>query len=564
MQVIEVSQQPWTKFYLAWPDFTQKVRGLADFIEEHAKARPQAPAAEYLGVTLSYGELNRDANRLANALRQRGLQRGETIGLHLPNTPQYLLGLIAASKLGCPVTGVSPLLTTPEIEHQLKDAEVRFLISLGQLYTAAVAPADGRLALLRGVLVASPLEFLPAWKQQLAYLLRKLPRPNWQPMVHTPTEAFMPVLRGAADTRVHTEVAEDETVFIQYTGGTTGKPKGAELSLANMFANGLQSMAFMGSDSGDTFASAFPLFHQAGLAIALMALRSGARQLLIPNPRDIDFFIAQMKRFPPTMLGNVPSLYQMLLEKPAFREIDFSRLRMAFSGAAPFAPEGIRQLEQVIGAGKLCEVYGMTETSPLITINPPGRTRPGTVGIPVAGCDVKIMDAETGLCEMPAGTAGEITTCGPHVMKGYRGLSEATAQTVRERDGKRWMYTGDIGVLDADGYLTICDRAKDMLIVGGYKVFSVEVESKLKELPFIELCALVGLPDPKRPGNDIVKLWVQLTNEAREGNQEAWREQIMDFCRSNMAPYKVPKHIEFLHALPLTPVGKLDKKALRK
>lgn len=564
MQAVEVLNRSWAKFYLSLPDFNQNVLGLADFIEQHARERPQAAAAEYLGITLRYGELNRWADRLANALRERGVQRGETIGLHLPNTPQYLIGLVAAAKLGCPVTGVSPLLTTPEIEYQLKDADVRFLISLDQLYTASVAPADGRLALLRGVFVTSPLDFLPAWKQQLAYLLRKLPRPNWKPMTHTPTQPLMPVLRGAAATRVYTEVAEEETVFIQYTGGTTGQPKGAELSKANMFANGLQSMAFMGAESGDTFASAFPLFHQAGLAISLMALRSGACQLLIPNPRDIDFFITQMKKFPPTMLGNVPSLYQMLLEKPAFREIDFSRLRVAFSGAAPFAPEGIRQLEQVIGAGKLCEVYGMTETSPLITINPPGRTRPGTVGIPVAGCDVKIMDAETGTREMPQGEAGEITVCGPNVMKGYRGRSDATAETVRERDGKRWMHTGDIGVLDTDGYLTICDRAKDMLIVGGYKVFSVEVESKLKELASIELCALVGLPDAKRPGNDIVKLWVQLSTEARSGNQDAHREQILEFCRSNMAPYKVPKHIEFLDALPLTAVGKLDKKVLRK
>ncbi len=564
MQAQQIADRPWTQFYPSLPDFNQPVLSLADDVERHAKEQPQAAAAEYLGVTLRYGELNRWSNRLANALRERGVQRGETIGLHLPNTPQYLIGLIAASKLGCPVTGVSPLLTTPEIEYQFKDAEVRFLITLDQLYTAAVLPADGRLGLLRGIFVTGPIDFLPVWKQQLAYLLKKLPRPNWKAMTHTRTEAFMPAVKRAADTRVHTEIANDETVFIQYTGGTTGKPKGAELSKKNMFANGLQARAFMGSESKDTFASAFPLFHQAGLSIALMSLRAGARQLLIPNPRDIDHFIDQMKKFPPSIIGNVPSLYQMLMEKPGFREVDFSGLRTAFSGAAPFAPEGIRQLEQVIGTGNLCEGYGMTETSPMITINPPGRAKQGTVGIPIAGGDLKIMDAETGEREMPQGEPGEVTVCGPHIMKGYRGLHEATAQTVRVRDGQRWMYTGDIGFLDADGYLTICDRAKDMLIVGGYKVFSVEVEGKLKELPFIELCALVGLPDPKRPGNDIVKLWVQLTAETRSGDKDAYREQILGFCRANMAPYKVPKHVEFLDALPLTPVGKLDKKVLRK
>ncbi|CAH0353225.1 AMP-binding protein [Aquabacterium sp. CECT 9606] len=563
MQIIDIPDRPWVNFHQSQPDFNQKILGLADFIEQHASERQKKAAAEYLGATISYAELNFLANKLANALRDRGVQRSETIGLHLPNTPEYLIALVAASKLGCPVTGVSPLLTTPEIEHQLQDAGARFLISMEQVYTTSVAPADGRLSLLRGVFVTSPIGILPKWKQHAAYFSGKLPRPSWKPMIHTATEAFMPAVQNASDAHAYASVAEDETVFIQYTGGTTGKPKGAELTKRNMFANGLQAMSFIGGDSGDTFASAFPLFHQAGLAISLMALRAGARQLLIPNPRDIDFFITQMKKFPPTMLGNVPSLYQMLLEKPAFREIDFSRLRVAFSGAAPFAPEGIRQLEVVVGAGKLCEVYGMTETSPLITINPPGRTKPGTVGIPLPGSDVKIMDAETGNVEMPAGEVGEITTCGPNVMKGYRGHSEATAQSVREINGKRWMYTGDIGFFDAEGYLTICDRAKDMLIVGGYKVFSVEVESKLKELPCIELCALVGLPDPNRPGNDIVKLYVQLSADSSSVNRDVLMVQILDFCRQNMAPYKVPKHIEFMATLPLTPIGKLDKKALR-
>jgi long-chain acyl-CoA synthetase len=235
------------------------------------------------------------ANKLANALRDRGVQRSETIGLHLPNTPEYLIALVAASKLGCPVTGVSPLLTTPEIEHQLQDAGARFLISMEQVYTTSVAPADGRLSLLRGVFVTSPIGILPKWKQHAAYFSGKLPRPSWKPMIHTATEAFMPAVQNASDAHAYASVAEDETVFIQYTGGTTGKPKGAELTKRNMFANGLQAMSFIGGDSGDTFASAFPLFHQAGLAISLMALRAGARQLLIPNPRDIDFFITQMK-----------------------------------------------------------------------------------------------------------------------------------------------------------------------------------------------------------------------------------------------------------------------------
>lgn len=232
MQLPNVTDRPWIQFYPLQPDFNEAVRTLADDVEQHAKERPSAPAAEFLGITLSYADLNRWGNQLANALLKRGLQHGETIGMHLPNTPQYLIGLIAASKLGCPVTGVSPLLTTSELEYQLQDADARFLITLDQLYTAAVLPADGRLNFLRGIFVTGAIDFLPGWKQQIAYLLRKVPRPNWQSLNNTKTEAFMPAVKHAANTPVHTDIADDATVLIQYTGGTTGKPKGAELSLS--------------------------------------------------------------------------------------------------------------------------------------------------------------------------------------------------------------------------------------------------------------------------------------------------------------------------------------------
>jgi long-chain acyl-CoA synthetase len=253
----------------------------------------------------------------------------------------------------------------------------------------------------------------------------------------------------------------------------------------------------------------------------------------------------------------------MLYEHPEFKKVDFSRLKMAMSGAAPFPPEMIHQLETIIGKGKLAEVYGMTETSPLLTSNPPNRAKIGTVGIPTVGTKLKIVDVETGTREMPVGEPGELIASGPQVTKGYLNLPEASAQTLREFEGDTWIYTGDIAKIDEEGYLTICDRSKDMLIVGGYKVFSVEVEGKLAELDFIELSALIGLPDEKRPGNDIVHLYIQLKADARATHPDELKEKVLHFCREQMAAYKVPKHIHFLDALPLTAVGKLDKKALR-
>jgi len=287
------------------------------------------------------------------------------------------------------------------------------------------------------------------------------------------------------------------------------------------------------------------------------------RLLAIPDPRNVDMFCKAMKKFPPTFMANVPTLYQMLYEHQAFKEIDFSQLKMAMSGAAPFPPEMIHQLESFIGQGKLSEVYGMTETSPLLTCNPPARPRIGTVGIPIIGTDIKIVDVETGEKEMPQGEAGELIARGPQIMKGYLNLPDASEKSLRVFEGGIWMYTGDIAKMNEEGYITICDRSKDMLIVGGYKVFSVEIESKLAELEFIELSAIIGAADEKRPGNDIVHLYVQLKPEAKHEAPGTLQEKILQFCRSNMAAYKIPKHIHFLDELPLTAVGKLDKKSLR-
>jgi long-chain acyl-CoA synthetase len=305
------------------------------------------------------------------------------------------------------------------------------------------------------------------------------------------------------------------------------------------------------------------MFHVAGLGITASALRHGARILLIPDPRDIEFFCRQMTRFPPTRLAAVPTLYQMLLENPLFGDIDFSNLEVAITGAAPLTGTDRERIEAAIGANKLSDLFGMTETGPVHVGNPHKRSKAGSIGIPVPGADTRIVDLETGTEEMPFGEAGEIVTSGPHVMKGYRHLPDETARALREWRGKTWMYTGDVGYMDDEGYIFLCDRAKDMLIVGGFKVFSVEVEDKLKGLDIIAESAVVGTPDEKRPGNDIVNLYVELKPDAKDRDAKAIVKEIQEYCRANMAAYKVPKVIRVIDEIPLTPVGKIDKKVLR-
>jgi acyl-CoA synthetase (AMP-forming)/AMP-acid ligase II len=227
--------------------------------------------------------------------------------------------------------------------------------------------------------------------------------------------------------------------------------------------------------------------------------------------------------------------------------------------------EGIRELEGVIGANKVIEVYGMTETSPIVTMNPRhGKKKIGTVGLPIQGTRVKLVDLETGTLDVPFGDEGELIVQGPQVMQGYLNKPEETELALRELDGERWLYTGDIARMDEEGYFSIVDRSKDMLNVGGFKVFSREVEERLIDHPAIGLCAIVGVPNPKRPGSEIVKLVVQVDRAYRERAEEGVIDEILAFAKENLSSYKVPKIIEFMEELPLTPIGKVDKKALRK
>lgn len=561
------TERPWYKVYRelgvtpAAPTIPE--RNLADFVEDHVRVRPNASAFEYLGLTITWKQFDAWGNRFANVLTSLGMRKGDVLGIHLPNTPQYVFALLGAAKAGVIVSGVSPLLTPPEITHQVNDAQIKVLVTLDQLYKA-VQPVGGDTPTLQHVLVTGPIDFLPGWKKWLAYTLKKVPKVDIVPMTDTKVHDGSRLLSSASAERIYTPIGFDDTLYIQYTGGTTGNPKGAELTLRNMFSNARQGEAFAPYEQGnDTIGAAFPFFHLAGLSLVLMSIQTASRFLIIPDPRNVDHFCKEMQKFPPTVLANVPTLYMMLSDSPEFRKIDFSKLRVALSGAAPFPVEAIRKLEAIIGEKKLCEVYGMTESSPLLTSNPPSRPKTGSVGIPVVGTDLRIVDVETGTKEMPIGQPGEIIARGPQIMKGYLHLPDATSRTLREFDGRVYLYTGDVASMDDEGYVTICDRSKDMLIVGGYKVFSVEVESKLKELASIELCAIIGEKDPQRPGNDIVTLHVQLTAEGKQRDRGEVDQEILAFCRGNMAPYKVPKKIIFHDTLPLTAVGKLNKKALR-
>ena len=375
----------------------------------------------------------------------------------------------------------------------------------------------------------------------------------------------MDVMASHANQVPSVDIAQTDTCLVQYTGGTTGLPKGVELTHGNIVTNIIQIVNWIDYQYGqEVMCSAFPLFHMAGLMVCMASLTQNTPQCLIPDPRNTKHICNEIKKYHPTAMTNVPSLYQMLMETPGFEALDFSQCKAFISGAAPFAVESIQAFEAIVGQGKVLEVYGMTETSPIMTGNPlKGQKKIGSVGIPVQSTRIKLVDIETGTKEVAVGEEGELIVNGPQVMKGYLNKPEETDHAIRDFQGEKWLYTGDVARMDEDGYFSIADRVKDMLIVGGYKVFSREVEEKLYKHPAVEFCAIVGLPHPDRPGSEIVKAVIQKAADAGEEDAAALEEDIIAFCKENMAPYKIPKIVEFVDEIPLTAVGKVDKKALR-
>lgn len=559
--------KPWLKHYDPGipPEFEIPRISLADQLDSVASRVPASPAVHFLGVTLTYRELMAHADRFAQALMDHGCANGDVVGISLPNIPQYLIAQIGVLKAGCAASGLSPLLTPREMAQQLRDCRAKALVTLDPIFEHRLTGISDQLPDLEVIISTGILDFLSVVKRTLARVLKKVPHGKVRPLPNKRVLRFLDVLSVYAPKDPGIKVNPDHPCLIQYTGGTTGVPKGSIITDRNMLAQLTIVTEWLQMEWGkEVILSGFPLFHIAGLVLGLGSLFMGHSQILIPDPRNTKHIVKEMAKYRPTILVNVPSLYMMLLDEPGFRKLDFSRLAFCLSAASPFAAESIRELETVIGSGKLLEAYGMTELSALATTNPRrGTKKIGSVGVPLPNTTIRLVDLETGSREVGVGEPGEMVVSGPQVMKGYLNRPEETALALRIHDGEIWLHTGDVARMDEDGFFFIVDRAKDMLNVGGYKVFSREVEEKLYEHPGIEFCAILGVPNPQRPGSEVVKLVFQASKTYKERAPEELREDILTFSRENFVPYKIPKIIEQVESMPLTPVGKVDKKALR-
>jgi len=553
------SQQPWLSHYddHVPPNLEYEDKTYAEKFREAVEHDPSKTALIYMGKRISYGELDRLSNRLAAYFIDIGLKPDDVVGLHMPNIPAHYLGIIATQKAGLVSTGISPLLTAHEMEHQLNDSGAKVVLTIDLLFEKVAEVADS--TDFTTAIVSEVADFLPGIKRVLGKALKKIPTADVKPLKGKTVISFMGAIKGMPDSRVEVKRSMDDTIFIMYTGGTTGPSKGAQLTQRSFMSNGQQTMTWLDLEFGgdEVMLSAFPLFHLAGKAIGGFCMSNGYTQICVPDPRDIHFLIECIKKYKPAAIVNVPTVFFELMKQPEFKSLDLSNLEWCVSAAAPFPAESIPELESVIGESKFIELYGMTECSPVTTCNPRyGAKKSGSVGLPYPDTEFKLVDPETGnLAEL--GEPGEICVRGPQVMKGYYNNPEETAHALREG----WMHTGDIARMDSDGYFYIVDRLKDMVIVSGFKVFTRELDDELINHPDIEMAATIGYPDPERPGSERVMAAIVLKPGIEKSEDE--KEKILQYLRDTVAPYKVPKVIEFYDELPTSGVGKILKRELK-
>lgn len=521
---------------------------LPDLLAQTAQRFPKRVATRFFQATLSYARLNELVDRCATGLRSLGVQQGDRVALVLPNCPQFVITFYAVLRLGAIVVPTNPLYKEHELAHQLSDAGAETLIVLDRLY------ATSRRALpktpVRRVITTGVQDFLP---RHLAVLYPLKSRHDGTPLPRLKGARVLPLttlLREPALTEP-TPGSVDDVAILQYTGGTTGIAKGAMLTHRNLVANAMQSAAWYGraSDDEDSALCVTPFFHVYGLSVGMNAsIYKGMTLLLLPRFVVADV-VKAIRRYQPTAFPGVPTMYLALAEFPGITPQDCRSLRTCISGSAPLPAEVQQTFESATG-GRVVEGYGLSEASPVTHCNPIQNRRSGTIGLPFPDTEARIVDRESGL-PLPPGQPGELAIRGPQVMKGYWNRPDETALVLR--DG--WLYTGDIALMENDGYFRILDRAKDIIIAGGFNIYPREVEEVLFTHPAILEVAVRGVPDPYR--GETVKAFVVL----REG-QSATTEEIIAYCRARLASFKAPHHVEFLSSLPRSSVGKVLRREL--
>jgi long-chain acyl-CoA synthetase len=520
-------------------------RPLSDIINLAAIERPDRPATQFLGAQLTFLDLKQRADALAAALARAGIVQGDRVGIMLPNCPQYIFSAFAILRLGAIVVNINPSYTAREVLTVAADSGVRAVITLDAL--APLIQSIRAKTAIEQIVVTSLAEYSAAGAGA--------PRVD---DALTLADLLAPVSPGELP---RVRIDPQDVAVLQYTGGTTGTPKGAMLTHANIWANVVQTESWTNPayilGGNERYLVVIPYFHIYAFSVCMMVgLRVGALQIIHPK-YEPDAVLASIRDFRPTYFPAVPTLFVSLLNHPKVGEYGLDRVRLFNSGGAPCPVEVLEEFERRIGR-PLGEGYGLSETSPVTHSTPQLSFRKlGTIGLPFPDTDTKVVDVETGACELPYGEIGELCISGPQVMKGYWNKPEESANVLRkDASGKVWFHTGDIARIDEDGYTSIVQRKKDMIIVDGYNVYPSDVESVLYSHPAVRLAAVIGIPDTYH--GEVVKACIAL-----KPGTSVTPDAIIAYCREGLTEYKVPRIVEIRDTLPMSAVGKILYRVMR-
>ncbi|TMG50341.1 MAG: long-chain fatty acid--CoA ligase [Chloroflexi bacterium] len=559
-----VTGKPWTRHYdpdvpasLVYPSVP-----LQAMLDDAAENHPNSTATIFFTRKRSYRSISDAAWRFANGLRRLGVKTGDRVALVLPNSPQFVIAFYGALRAGAVVVPCNPLYTPPELQHQLADSGSTIVVTLSRFYPVVKAaravasrPGAPAPASVEHVIVTNIKEEMPPILRVLFTLAKEKKDGHRQPFAGDPgAVSFKEVLTAPADP-FDAGTGPDDLAVLQYTGGTTGISKGAMLSHRALVANTLQCRAWFTNlrDGADVAMAVMPFFHVYGLTVVMSLAVQGAAAMILEPQFELERVLKDVQRYRPKLFCGAPRIYNAINNSPLAQKYDLRSIEACVSGSAPLLVETHRRFVELTGAS-LVEGYGLTEAAPVTHCNPlfgEGKQKVGSIGIPYPDVESKIVDLETGEQEMPPGEPGELILRGPQLMDGYYKRPEETAQTLRNG----WLYTGDIATVDPDGYVSIVDRKKEMIIVSGFNVYPREVEEALATHPAVMDAAAIGVPHPIK--GEEVKAFVVLKPGAK-----ATADEIRAHCEKHLAPFKRPKEIEFRDSLPKTLIGKTLRRQL--
>ncbi len=533
---------------------------LFHFLEEAARKYPDRACTIFKGAVISYKEMNEKTNHMAAALVEMGVKKGDRVGIFMPNTPQFMIAYFGILKAGGVVVAVNPTYPVDEVLIPVNDANIEIMFTLSRFYGRLKTVRER--SKLKRIIVTNIKETLPPITRLLFTLVKEKKEGDRVDSLADGDVWMKDLLAKHANSpRPNVEVSPDDTALFQYSGGTTGTPKGAVAMHRNVVANTLQIKSWMtGLEEGkEVVLMGIPLFHVYGMVAGMnFGMVIGASLVMVPNARDLKDVLVNISKYKASIFPGVPLLYNGLNNHPDVKagKYDLSSIKACISGSAPLMRETKEEFERLTG-GKLFEAYGLSEAPTGTHCNPlNGENKVGSIGMPLPDVDCKLVSLDDGETELAQGEIGEIILHGPQVMKGYHNMPTETANVLRQwKDGKTWLFTGDIARMDEDGYFYIVDRKKELIKPGGFQVWPREVEEAIMDHPKVLEVGVGGIPDPQR--GETVKAWIVL-----KPGETLTEAELKAFCKEHLAPYKVPTHYEFRSELPKTTVGKILRREL--